>query len=244
MTVARPGTRPSRESAPGPLTDTAWRRDDAAMVERWRAGAVGPLSAVRAAVPQSAKLRARQVAYLGTRYRCPVCGSPVRRWLDYAEHRGTRCPVCASRRRHRLAWWFLVDHQRLFDGSPLRVLHWAPELGWADRVRRLPGVRYLSGDVDPKKAMRELDLTSIDLPDESIDLTLCSHVLEHVPDDRAAMSELLRILRPGGHALVMVPLTRAPTDEDPTITDRRSDADASGRPTMCGATTRRTSVRD
>ena len=67
--------------------------------------------------------------------------------------------------------------------------------------------------------MRELDLTSIDLPDESIDLTLCSHVLEHVPDDRTAMSELLRVLRPGGHALVMVPLTRAPTDEDPTITD-------------------------
>ena len=112
-----------------------------------------------------------------------------------------------------------MDHQRLFDGSSLRVLHWAPELGWANRLRRLPGVSYLSGDVDPTKAIRELDLTCIDLPDESIDLTLCSHVLEHVPDDRTAMSELLRILRPGGHTLVMVPLTRAPTDEDPTITD-------------------------
>src|SRR6478735_220079 len=155
----------------------------------------------------------RSLPSLRAAVRCPP------RWLDDAEHHATRCPVCAARRRHRLAWWFLVDHQRLFDGSSLRVLHWAPELGWSDRLRRLPGVRYLSGDVDPGKAMRELDLTSIDLPDESIDLTLCSHVLEHVPDDRTAMSELLRVLRPGGHALVMVPLTRAPTDEDPSITD-------------------------
>src|SRR4029077_8850135 len=58
----------------------------------------------------------------------------------------------------------------------------------------------------------------MDLPDSYFYLILCSHVLEHVPDDRAAMSELRRVLAPGGLALVLTPYRpEVPTYEDPSV---------------------------
>jgi ubiquinone/menaquinone biosynthesis C-methylase UbiE len=63
-------------------------------------------------------------------------------------------------------------------------------------------------------------LTAIQYPDNSFDAIYCSHVLEHIPDDRAAMRELFRVLKPGGWAILQVPLdsTRETTYEDPSIT--------------------------
>src|SRR5262249_52410044 len=55
--------------------------------------------------------------------------------------------------------------------------------------------------------------------DRSFDAVLCNHVMEHVPDDRAAFGEIRRILRPGGWATLMTPVVRDVTDEDPTVTD-------------------------
>jgi SAM-dependent methyltransferase len=67
--------------------------------------------------------------------------------------------------------------------------------------------------------MVKLDITDIDLPDSSFDIIYCSHVLEHVADDRKAMSELVRVLKPGGWALIQVPVSKDGTIEDPSITD-------------------------
>jgi SAM-dependent methyltransferase len=83
-------------------------------------------------------------------------------------------------------------------------------------LRRAP-IEYLTADL-LAPADRQLDITAIDLPDASFDVVICSHVLEHVPDDRRAMSEMLRVLRPGGRALVMVPYDlERPTHEDPSV---------------------------
>jgi ubiquinone/menaquinone biosynthesis C-methylase UbiE len=65
-----------------------------------------------------------------------------------------------------------------------------------------------------------VDVTDIDFPDASFDAIFCNHVLEHVPDDRLALREIRRVLRPGGWASLLVPdVDRPVTDEDPTVTD-------------------------
>jgi SAM-dependent methyltransferase len=83
-----------------------------------------------------------------------------------------------------------------------------------------PGCRRLSASPPTSTPRRlRLDITDMDLPGGSFELILCSHVLEHVPDDRAAMSELHRVLSPGGLALVLTPYRPdRPTYEDSSIT--------------------------
>ncbi|MBA3370716.1 MAG: methyltransferase domain-containing protein [Thermoleophilaceae bacterium] len=78
---------------------------------------------------------------------------------------------------------------------------------------------YLSVDIESSLADEKMDLTQLDLDDQSFDCSYCSHVLEHIQDDRAAMSELYRILRPGGWGLLVVPINQETTYENPTIVD-------------------------
>jgi SAM-dependent methyltransferase len=99
------------------------------------------------------------------------------------------------------------------------MLHVAPEPFFAGRLRREPSLTYLSGDLSSPDAMVRLDVTAIDQPDASFDLVYAGHVLEHVPDDVRAMTEIHRVLRPGGQALLPVPMWGTTTREDPDVTD-------------------------
>jgi SAM-dependent methyltransferase len=132
--------------------------------------------------------------------------------------RDVQCPRCGSYERVRALWLFLRDESSLAAGGG-RVLHFAPAPGIAAALRALPGVEYLSADLTPGVAMEVADITAIPHPADSFDAVVCSHVLEHVPDDRGAMAELFRVLRPGGAAHLMQPVDfeRAETYEDPAI---------------------------
>jgi SAM-dependent methyltransferase len=94
---------------------------------------------------------------------------------------------------------------------------------FAARLRALPSLRYLSADLASPRAMLRADVQRLPLPDASFDAILCHHVLEHVPDDRAALGELLRVLRPGGWAILQSPVrkTLAATLEDASVVDPR-----------------------
>lgn len=123
-----------------------------------------------------------------------------------------------------MAWLFLKERKVLRAG--LRVLHVAPERCLREKLTVLPGVKYTAGDkftpgYDYPSGTIDLDITAMPFADGSFDLILCSHVLEHVPDDHTAMKELHRVLAPGGMAILMVPIAmdRAVTDEDPTVVD-------------------------
>jgi SAM-dependent methyltransferase len=169
----------------------------------------GPVLGARAALLRRIPLR---------RVECPCCGGRFARFQSGWGGSIHSCPRCGSHERHRVLWLYLQQRTNLLTDE-LAVLHWAPEPGLESNLRALANLSYATADLDPSRATLALDITDIALPADSYDVVLCSHVLEHIEDDRGAMRELLRILRPGGWAIVLVPIdeSRAETYEDPAI---------------------------
>lgn len=117
-----------------------------------------------------------------------------------------------------MAWLFLVQFTNLFDNSPKKLLHFAPESHIEKKFRKIPSVDYISADIIPGRAMATIDIQEINFGDNTVDAIYCSHVLEHVPNDHLAMKELFRVLRPSGWLLVMVPIKGDVTFEDSSVT--------------------------
>ena len=155
----------------------------------------------------------------GKQYYCPICASHLRKFLPLYRSYHRWCPVCQSLARHRFVWHYFQQAALPKGGQDLRVLHVAPEEAIQRFLQALPGVDYLSGDIENKKAMVRLDICNIDFPDDSFDLIFCSHVLEHVADDHQALREFLRVLSPEGQLMLMVPIMGEVTVEDPSVTD-------------------------
>jgi SAM-dependent methyltransferase len=197
------------------------------------------LQLARALVPKPCRIRIKY-AYLKRKYRgkafyCPVCNSHTRlqKQLGFdlevirkqrivgAGVRDALCPVCNASDRIRLLYLFLRKKTRLFN-DPVRLLHFAPEPSLENLIRRQHNVRYLTADLYQEGVMEKIDITAIPYPNESFDAILCNHVLEHVTEDRKAMDELYRVLRPGGWAILQVPFAQnlEETFEDPDIISR------------------------
>jgi SAM-dependent methyltransferase len=153
---------------------------------------------------------------------CPVCDTDIEGFAPGGQTKvklGVKCPSCRSNGRTRFAWLFLQRQTDFFDGRLRSMLHVAPERTLAGRFGQTAGVNYLSADFEADKALAQMDITDIKMPAESFDVIYCSHVLEHVSDDRQALREFFRVLKPSGWALLMVPIRSDETFEDPSITD-------------------------
>jgi len=158
----------------------------------------------------------RGTIYRGEEVECPCCRSSFSRFLPHRGREQAKCPGCGSLERHRVLWLFLECETDLFERSGT-MLHIAPEYALQHRLARLPGLRYVSGDLDSPLADHALDLMDIHFATGSFDFLICNHVLEHVEDDRRALAEIRRVLAPGGWAILMCPVDRrrATTLEDP-----------------------------
>jgi SAM-dependent methyltransferase len=166
------------------------------------------------------RLRAATARHRGAAVRCPLCGHDFDRFRNAWNRPDALCWRCGAHERHRAQWLLFERRPELLAGAR-SLLHFSPEWCLRRRLSAIPGLRYVTTDLDPAQAADlRLDVTALDLPDDSFDAVICSPVLEHVPDDRAAMRELHRVTAPGGFTLVMVPLAldRAQTYEDPSIT--------------------------
>jgi SAM-dependent methyltransferase len=130
------------------------------------------------------------------------------------------CPVCFSFDRERAVYLHLKNRPHMLTRGT-KLLHIAPERNLEVWLRSLPELDYLSADLDRPDVDLKLDLTDIALPNSTFHAIICNHVLEHIPDDAEAMSEILRVLKPRGWAILQVPisLSISQTYEDFSITD-------------------------
>jgi len=108
-----------------------------------------------------------------------------------------------------------------------KMLHFAPEPCLTKNFKN--SFEYLSADLDPRFAMTSMDITDIKFPEETFDVIICNHVLEHIPDDRKAIAELYRVLKKGGWASLQVPMRGEVTFEDSTITSPEGRQNAFGQ---------------
>jgi SAM-dependent methyltransferase len=165
----------------------------------------------------------KKVVWFGLSRYCPVCRSHIHTFLPGGDppRAGALCPICEAAERHRLIW-FVIQSRGLLSRtsagcSGIRILHVAPEHCIRASVERLKHVDYWTSSLEGHHTRIALDITSMSL--ECFDGIRCSHVLEHVVEDRVAMGEFYRVLKPGGWAILQVPieLNRMTTYEDLTI---------------------------
>jgi SAM-dependent methyltransferase len=123
-----------------------------------------------------------------------------------------RCPLCHSTSRERLVWFWLSEGGSEFRFAPgTRIAHFAPEKGLTARLQAAAPAGYLAFDFDPSRyrhldRVNQADLSHLPLADDSVDLLVCNHVIEHVPDVARALGEIRRVLAPGGTAILQVPI--------------------------------------
>ena len=160
----------------------------------------------------------------GNTFTDPINEKSYRKFLPYGYVKirpNVLSPGTLSLERHRLIWLYLKRETDFFQ-TPAKVLHMAPEKAFISRFKKLSHLTYTTCDLESPLADIKADICDLPFDDASFDWVLCNHVLEHIPNDTKAMQELFRVLKPGGTALLQVPLdpNRGSTFEDNSITDR------------------------
>ncbi len=163
--------------------------------------------------------------YSGNDVKCVICGSEYSIFMPHRERKNVRCLNCDSFGRDRLLYLYLKKAP--FFDKKIRLLHFAPEKPLYHLFSKAKNFDYVPVDIDPalynyggKTKILKADITAIPYEDNSFDVIICNHVLEHIPDDNLAMTELFRVMKKGGWGIFQVPIdySRDETYEDPTIT--------------------------
>lgn len=172
--------------------------------------------------------RISQFTNRGDNVECPICGSKYRKFLGYGYQtvrKNALCPKCLSLERHRLVWLYLKEKTSFFE-KPMKVLHIAPEQCFEERFKKLSNLDYVTADLESPLADYKCDVQNMPFHDNEFDIVICNHVLEHVDDDKRAMQEIFRVMKPEAFAILLVPMdfNLKKTYEDPTITSPKERA--------------------
>lgn len=169
----------------------------------------------------------------GKKYEDPIDGRTFWSFLPYGYENprdNVLSPSSLSLERHRLLWLYLKNETDFFTKN-LKVLHFAPEQAFYKKFKKLKNIKYTTTDLNSPLAEVKADICNLPFEDNSFDVILCNHVLEHIPNDTKAMQELYRILKPGGWGIFQIPqdLKREKTFEDDSITDKKERARVFGQ---------------
>ncbi|WP_242155378.1 class I SAM-dependent methyltransferase [Aestuariivivens sediminis] len=169
----------------------------------------------------------------GTNYTDPIDHKSFKTFLPYGygkQRNNVLSPSTLSLERHRLLWLYLKNETDFFK-SNYKVLHFAPEQAFYHRFKTLGNLDYTTIDLHSPLADIKADICNLPFADNSFDVILCNHVLEHITNDIKAMQELYRVMKIGGWGIFQIPqdLKREYTYEDPSITDRKERAKIFGQ---------------
>ncbi len=169
----------------------------------------------------------------GNTYTDPIDGKSFKSFLPYGygkQRNNVLSPSTLSLERHRLLWLYLKNETDFFTAEK-KVLHFAPEQCFLKRFKKLKNINYTTTDLESPIADVKADICNLPFKDNSYDVILCNHVLEHIPDDTKAMQELYRVLKPGGYGVFQIPqdLSRDITFEDNSIIDKKERAKIFGQ---------------
>ena len=168
----------------------------------------------------------RPLIYLffkGNNFTDPIDGKSYRKFLPYGygkQRENALSPGTLSLERHRQIWLCLQNETDFFTKN-YKVLHIAPEQEFLRKFKKMKNLDYTSADLFSPIVDVKADILDLPFEDESFDVIFCNHVLEHIEDDRKAMSELYRVMKKGGWGILQVPMKNSleKTYEDFTITD-------------------------
>ncbi|MTI23671.1 class I SAM-dependent methyltransferase [Fulvivirga kasyanovii] len=162
----------------------------------------------------------------GNNVTCPIINKSYKKFLPYGRinpRANALCPDSLSLERHRLLWLYLKEKTNFFS-EKLHFLHIAPEQCFMKQFEAQHKDGYITGDLESPLAKVKMDVHEIPFEANTFDAAMCNHVMEHVDDDIKAMSEIYRVLKPGGWAIMQVPFFNPIPDvtfEDKSITDPR-----------------------
>ncbi len=168
-------------------------------------------------------LRILSLFLRGNQFEDPINGITYRKLLPYGRLKSREnalAPDSMSLERHRLMWLYMKEKTNFFS-EKLKFLHIAPEYCFIKLFKRMKNLDYTTGDLISPWADVKMDVHDIPFEENTFDVVICNHVLEHVQDDNKVMREFYRVMKKGGWGIFQVPLdNKNPrTEEDPSVTD-------------------------
>jgi len=160
--------------------------------------------------------------YKGNKFEDPIDGKKFRKLLPYGygkQRENALSPSTLSLERHRLMWLYLKNETDFFSAQK-KVLHIAPEQCFISRFKKMKNLEYTTADLHSPIVDVKANILDLPFKDNSFDVVFCNHVLEHIEDDKKAMKELYRVLKPNGFGIFQIPqdLNLEKTYEDFSIT--------------------------
>ena len=161
--------------------------------------------------------------FKGTKFKDPIDGKSYRKFLPYGygkQRENALSPGTLSLERHRQMWLYLQNETDFFT-KKTKVLHIAPEQEFLRKFKKMKNLDYISADLYSPIVDVKADILDLPFENESFDIIFCNHVLEHIEDDKKAMSEIYRVMKKGGWGIIQVPMKNSleKTYEDFSITD-------------------------
>ncbi|MFT4683177.1 MAG: hypothetical protein ACJAU0_001804 [Flavobacteriales bacterium] len=168
-------------------------------------------------------LQVLSIFYRGNKIEDPINGITYRKILPYGRvhpRENALAPDSMSLERHRLIWLYLKEKTTFFTDKQ-KFLHMAPEYCFLRLFKKLENIDYVTGDLVSPWAEHHFDAHAIPFEDNSFDIVMANHLLEHVEDDAQVMREFYRVMKPGGWGIFQVPVdyTNPKTEEDKNVTD-------------------------